>query len=193
MKAEDIQVAGEHYKKMDYQTGRFGYDVGLESFGTQIAKYLTRDKGSRVENLEKAYHCISLEQQYELDSAREQVMDGIYEPTSYLDIYEAYCDDKFIDRYFAQFEDGKKLKGIMINYMKANFSAAKRGLRRYINTLAELKRGDLIVMKCGGLFSTGGRVAEVLNIINYKGKDLVIIVGGESVASELVTKHLGSV
>ena len=163
-------MAGDHYKKMEYQTGRFGYDAGLESFGTQIAKYLTRDKGSRIENLEKAYHCISLDQQYELDAAKEQIMEGTLEPTKYLDIYEGDCDDEFIDRYFAQFEDGKKLKAIMINYMKAEFSSAKRGLRRYINSIRKdkFKVGDTVSRKNGTKFSNDYTTATVSNVDGNK-------------------------
>ena len=130
MKAEDIQVAGNHYKNMAYQTARFGFDVGLESLGTQIAKYLTRDKGSRIENLEKAYHCIALDQQFD-----EELYDEGFVYS--LDIYRPESDDEKIEKYFSQFSDGDKLKKVMVNYMKANFSSAKRGLRRYINGLKE--------------------------------------------------------
>ncbi len=129
MKAENIQVAGNHYKNMAYQTARFGYDVELVSLGTQIAKYLTRDKGSRIENLEKAYHCICLDQQFEKE-------DTIKDSEPLLDIYYKNSDEYFLDKYFSQFPDGDKLKAIMRQYMKANYPQAKGLLRKYIKGLS---------------------------------------------------------
>lgn len=132
MNAEDIQVAGNHYKNMTYQTARFGFDAGLGSLGTQIAKYLTRDKGSRLENLEKAYHCIALDQQYDEEFKVDFTQsDGKYS----LDIYYKEEDEPLLDKYFSQFTDGDKLKSIMRLYMKANFPQAKGLLRKYINGL----------------------------------------------------------
>lgn len=125
MNAEQIQVAGNHYKEMAYQPARFGFDTGLVSLGTSIAKYLTRDKGSRIENLEKAYHCLCLEQQF----AKEE--DAIW----FFDIYERADDEQRLDRFFGQFPDGNKLKTIMRKYMQANIPQAKGLLRKYINSL----------------------------------------------------------
>ncbi len=150
MKAENIQVAGNHYKTMAYQTARFGFDVGLESLGTQIAKYLTRDKGSRIENLEKAYHCICLDQQFDEEWKLEE---GDY----CLDIYYEHDDEPCLEKYFSQFPDGDKLKSIMRQYMKANYPQAKGLLRKYINSLALFKKGDVVVKVCAvnSKFSTG--------------------------------------
>ena len=136
MNAEDIQVAGNHYKNMTYQTARFGFDVGLESLGTQIAKYLTRDKGSRIENLEKAYHCIALDQQFDEEWKLEN-------SKFCLDIYDAFCDEKPLEKYFSQFEDCEKLKSIMRYYMKAEYSTAKGLLRKYINSV--IKDSGIVV------------------------------------------------
>lgn len=159
MKAEDTQVAGNHYKDMAYQTGRFGYDVGLISFGTQIAKYLTRDKGSRIENLEKAYHCLSLEQQYDKEET-------LLEDDSWFRIYDEEDDEPHLERYFSQFPDGDKLKAIMRQYMKANFSQAKGLLRKYINNFALFKVGDVVVKSSAisRKFSTGLFTAVVSEV-----------------------------
>ncbi len=141
MKAEDIQVAGNHYKDMAYQTARFGFDAGLESLGTQIAKYLTRDKGSHIENLEKAYHCICLDQQFDEEWKLEE---GDY----CLDIYYEHDDEPYLDKYFSQFPDGDKLKSVMRQYMKANYPQAKGLLRKYINSLApKIEVGSKVMLK----------------------------------------------
>lgn len=173
MKAENIQVGGNHYKTMAYQTARFGYDVELTSLGTQIAKYLTRDKGSRNENLEKAYHCICLDQQFENEDAHLKNFESL------LNIYYKDTDEHFLEKYFSQFPDGGKLKAIMRQYMKANFSQAKGLLRKYINSIittnSEIKRKD------GRPFVTGWSTARV----RYFTKDGdVVTTTGECVCIE---------
>lgn len=173
MNAENIQVGGNHYKDMAYQTARFGYDVELLSLGTQIAKYLTRDKGSRVENLEKAYHCICLDQQFEKEGSDIRN----FEPL--LDIYYKGTDEHFLEKYFSQFKDGDKLKQIMRQYMKANFPQAKGLLRRYINGLAKtlIKEGSTIMKVDGTDFYTGFRRAYVWK---FTSQGDVVTTGGES-------------
>lgn len=173
MNAENIQVGGNHYKNMAYQTARFGFDIGLVSLGTQIAKYLTRDKGSRIENLEKAYHCLCLEQQYDKEDLL-YTEDG----DSWFDIYDEDDEDD-LERYFSQFPDGDKLKAIMRQYLKANFSQAKGLLRKYINSIittnSEIKRKD------GRPFVTGWSTARV----RYLTKDGdVVTTTGEYVCIE---------
>lgn len=134
MNAEQTQVGGNHYKNMAYQTARFGFDAGLESLGTQIAKYLTRDKGSRLENLEKAYHCIALDQQFD-EEYRADFIEGKYA----LNIYCEQTNEEYLSRYFSQFTDGDKLKSIMRLYMQAKYPQAKGLLRKYINSFKKTK------------------------------------------------------
>lgn len=135
MKAEKTQVGGNHYKNMAYQTARFGFDVMLTSLGTQIAKYLTRDKGSRIENLEKAYHCICLDQQYDKEWVKEHDFSKM---ALYIE-----SDKKKYDEYFSQFSDGDKLKSIMTYYSKGEFGTAKGLLRKYINSV--IKDSGIVV------------------------------------------------
>ena len=51
----DRQVGGKHYKS-SYQHWDFVYDVGFDYYEGCATKYLTRRKGSRKEDLEKAVH-----------------------------------------------------------------------------------------------------------------------------------------
>lgn len=55
------QVGGEHYKKLAIQPAEFIADKYYNFFVGNVVKYLTRDKGKRLEDLEKAYHYIELE------------------------------------------------------------------------------------------------------------------------------------
>ena len=59
--ALEQQVGGTHYKDMKMQPAELAYKVGGSPMFCKLAKYLTRDKGERVDNLNKALHCIALE------------------------------------------------------------------------------------------------------------------------------------
>lgn len=61
--ALDIQVDGDHYKKQKMQPIELAYLVGGTPCFTKLAKYITRDKGDRNINLDKAIHCIAIEEE----------------------------------------------------------------------------------------------------------------------------------
>lgn len=65
MKAIETQVGGDHYKDMGIQPleavlANYGY-IGLEAaVYCKVLKYMGRDKGSKVENLQKAAHVLQV-------------------------------------------------------------------------------------------------------------------------------------
>jgi len=63
MSALKEQVAGSHYKELDYQPVQLTYELGGSPLFCKVAKYLTREKGEKSEQLEKARHCIRLEKE----------------------------------------------------------------------------------------------------------------------------------
>ncbi len=65
--ALDKQVAGNHYKLMPIQPIEFAMRNRLNACQTLALRYLTRNKGGmakRIEEREKAIHCIELELQF---------------------------------------------------------------------------------------------------------------------------------
>jgi len=74
MKPLSTQVGGDHYKDLGIQPfelvlANYGY-TGLEaSVYTKVNKYITRVKGDKVENLEKAKHCLEIL----IEAAKSQV------------------------------------------------------------------------------------------------------------------------
>ena len=63
--ALDKQVGGNHYVNLKIQPievtyQNFGYMGVKASIYTKVNKYLTREKGSEEQNLEKAKHCLEL-------------------------------------------------------------------------------------------------------------------------------------
>jgi hypothetical protein len=61
MKGLGSQVAGTHYTAMKMQPIELAYKLYATPCFCKLAKYLTRDKGDKLENLKKARHCIQLE------------------------------------------------------------------------------------------------------------------------------------
>lgn len=61
--ALSTQVDGDHYKKLKMQPLELAYLIGGTPCFTKLAKYMTRDKGDRNINLDKAIHCIQIEQE----------------------------------------------------------------------------------------------------------------------------------
>ena len=69
MSALDEQIGGSHYKAQGLQPfeityANFGYEGVRASAYTKVNKYLTRDKGDHVENVEKAIHCLQIQLHY---------------------------------------------------------------------------------------------------------------------------------
>lgn len=56
--ALETQQGGNHYKTMKLQPVKLGYKIGATPCFVKLAKYLTRNKNDKKENLEKAFHCI---------------------------------------------------------------------------------------------------------------------------------------
>lgn len=63
--ALEIQIDGQHYKNQKIQPIELAYKLGGTPAFCKLAKYLTREKNDKKINLQKAYHCICLEQDLE--------------------------------------------------------------------------------------------------------------------------------
>lgn len=59
--ALNTQIDGDHYKKQKIQPLELAYLIGATPCFTKLAKYITRDKGDKLINLDKAIHCVSIE------------------------------------------------------------------------------------------------------------------------------------
>ena len=61
MKGLGSQCDGTHYTAMKMQPVELAYKLSATPCFCKLAKYLTRDKGDKLINLNKARHCIQLE------------------------------------------------------------------------------------------------------------------------------------
>lgn len=63
MSALDKQVAGDHYKKGKIQPIELTYMLGQTPAFCKVCKYTTRVKDDTLQQLEKAMHCIELDEE----------------------------------------------------------------------------------------------------------------------------------
>jgi hypothetical protein len=76
--ATGSQVGGGHYKHLGIQPleltyQNFGYYGVRSAVYTKVNKYLTRDKASHVEDLEKAKHCIEMQIEFAKRGSSEKL------------------------------------------------------------------------------------------------------------------------
>ena len=119
MDALKKQVGGEHYKEHAIQPIQFINERRLDFAVGNVVKYLVRNKGSRLEDLEKAYHYIELAE------------GGNFFP-KYLQ--KNIVKNTMKAPFFSQFKNGKKYAQIIGYAMSGNKSKAKELLRKFINS-----------------------------------------------------------
>lgn len=80
--ALQTQIDGQHYKTQKIQPIELSYMIGGTPAFCKLAKYLTREKIDKKINLQKAFHCICLEEElvdyadyhYEIEHICEQTI-----------------------------------------------------------------------------------------------------------------------
>ena len=74
---ENTQVGGSHYKGLAIQPMRYSMLNGLNACQHTAVKYITRyrDKGTPIEDLRKAIHCIELLIQFEQEQQQRNTND----------------------------------------------------------------------------------------------------------------------
>ena len=119
--ALEVQIDGQHYKNQKIQPIELAYKLGGTPAFCKLAKYLTREKNDKKVNLQKACHCICLEEDlknwanyhYEYEMVDDKIIEdneqlivdfsnGVYEieQALYEMFYRNYAKAKFwVNRY----------------------------------------------------------------------------------------------
>jgi hypothetical protein len=72
MKAEDVQIGGDHYKIYKIQPTEFIYSNSIPFIEGNVIKYVMRHKHKNgIEDLKKARHYIDLLIQYEYENSKK--------------------------------------------------------------------------------------------------------------------------
>lgn len=126
MSAIDEQVGGSHYKRMTYQPIELSMEVGGTPTFCKVAKYLTRDKDDRLDNLSKARHCIQLEK--EMFAAKPFLASS----------YPHYgLSTPNVDRVYAfgrQFDNAGIYQRILLYMLDADYKKATKELDDFISS-----------------------------------------------------------
>ncbi|QEG09177.1 hypothetical protein CPT_Phriendly_025 [Vibrio phage Phriendly] len=152
MTALKEQVGGDHYKRLQYQPHTFAMDLRAAGGVMKVAKYLSRNKLDRTEDLMKARHVMCLDEDWVKDSVEKmnQALGGDFFKqfgTRFGEIWEDSVvdyygddDDELIERFFEQFAGTgdafivwKMTKQAFYQYVKGNLPAAKGLMTKAIN------------------------------------------------------------
>lgn len=139
------QVDGNHYTEQLLQPIEAAYLLNATPCWTKLNKYLTRDKGNKLSNLNKALHCIELEEYFEegFDERLAEML-GFEEDTwvellgleedpcvelkglslSSLGYSNRVCDE-FLENIVALCTDNEKYRGALKAMYKMNYRSAK--------------------------------------------------------------------
>lgn len=115
------QLGEGAYKGLEIQPVEFIRKNYLKFCEGNVVKYLTRSKGTRLDDLEKAYHYISL--------AESHLMKGLVSDEAKAFHRKSYLEDPF----FAQFKNGRTYALIVAYTVTYQTSKAKELLRKFIN------------------------------------------------------------
>ena len=132
--ALETQFGGNHYKVMKVQPVELGYKLGATPCFVKLAKYLTREKNDKKENLSKAFHCICLEQ--------DLVQYGKYYITDHEDFYNYYANDWVVDNMIDEFSDNIFIRNALAAMYDRNYEAAKQNAKYYALEILGEEVGD---------------------------------------------------
>lgn len=119
--ALDVQVGGDHYKNVAMQPVQLAYMVGGSPAFKDVAKYLTRQKENREQDLQKALHYIQLE---------NELLD--YRASKYM-VYMTGYEGEEIGVFCSQFDDGPIYESILTKMIDGYLQTAADELTQYIN------------------------------------------------------------
>ena len=128
------QIDGNHYTEQLIQPIEAAYLLNATPCWAKLNKYLTRDKGNKLSNINKALHCIELEEYFE-EGFDERLVEllGLEEDPwvelkglslSSLGYSNRVCDE-FLENIVALCTDNEKYRGALKAMYKMNYRSAK--------------------------------------------------------------------
>jgi len=108
MSALNKQVAGSHYKNQKVQPIELAYMLGQTPAFCKVAKYATRIKDDPVQQLNKALHCIELD---------EELKD-------YQHLYGKVQDTDFVYNLLSEFTEDENLHACLMAMHLGDYTSA---------------------------------------------------------------------
>ena len=127
----NVQIAGQHYTNLLIQPILLSYIVaGGDSVFTKAAKYLSRDKGDKLVNLQKALHCVQLGTLGEGIKAYQKALPEAYKA--------------LIEVFVKQYGGGEFHTSLLVKVAEGNFrdaeQVAKLIISRYTEEVIKVER-----------------------------------------------------
>lgn len=130
--ALETQQGGNHYKTMKLQPVELGYKIGATPCFVKLAKYLTREKNDKKENLSKAYHCVSLEEEL-------SVFADIY----YIKDHDNFYHERwYVEELIEEFSDNEMIRSALIAMYTRDYKSAKQCVNYYTIEVLGVEVGE---------------------------------------------------
>lgn len=119
------QKDGTHYTDMKLQPVQLAEMLGSTPEYCKVAKYLTRDKNDKFINLEKACHCIGLEEELGVSFWKYpwNVIVG-----KYWDYFKPYRE---VHPYIKQYTENLKIQEALQCMLIKDYDGARRATKQY--------------------------------------------------------------
>lgn len=130
MSALDTQIQGTHYKNVKIQPIELAYTLGASPALCKLMKYLSRDKNDKKINLQKAVHCIQLEQ--ELFKKYKS-----YEESAEYALTQSYTPDwiNSVNEFSNQFTKSEAFSRAIISMYRTDYNSAIAYVKEYASEL----------------------------------------------------------
>lgn len=130
MSALDTQIQGTHYKNVKIQPIELAYMLGASPALCKLMKYLSRDKNDKKINLQKAVHCIQLEQ--ELFKKYKS-----YEESAEYALTQSYTPDwiNSVNEFSNQFTKSEAFSRAIISMYRTDYNSAIAYVKEYASEL----------------------------------------------------------
>lgn len=125
MNALDVQVDGDHYKKLRLQPIELAYLVGGTPCFCKLAKYGSREKVDRSIDLKKALHCISLEAQLRIKY--RALFEENYRPRTSAELDSAKA-------WIEIFTEDELLRDALNSMLARNYTSAENSIKAMLAT-----------------------------------------------------------
>ena len=136
------QIDGHHYTDQYLQPVEAAYLLNATPCWCKLDKYLTRIKGDKLTNLEKALHCIELEEHFEygIDEKLAKLLGfkGIYLEKELKIVSNGYLNkvcDKFLQQIVSLCTDKLLYREALVAMYRQDYRLAKKLVKQCIREL----------------------------------------------------------
>ena len=121
--ATQNQVGGDHYSRLKIQPMILAYIINASPCFFNVSKYITREKDNMIGQIDKAMHCIELEEELIDDISLYGMTMNMYKEVIPIPYYDA------IAQFSIQFKHSSYISDVLLYVHDGQYDMAKAKLR----------------------------------------------------------------